>query len=401
MSARWIARILCTVTLLVAVSRLVLAIADPASSDSASGPKVPGGGVPVAAFEAVVLVMLAVIGAVVASRQPRNAVGWVLCVIPLSLGLLILSAHLYWSLNLHGHPSSTPAELLAWLASWVWIPAMLPTLTVFPLLFPTGRPPNARWRWVLWAAGVAGVLQFVGEGMREGRFQDYPVSNPFSAGAVAAAAGGIGFALMAVATVAAVVSLVLRFRRSHGDQREQIKWVASAAVVFVAIFVVDGAFTEKVVGEDVGFASLLLGILVISSAVAVAMLRYRLYDIDVVINRALVYGSLTATLAAVYIGSVLVLQLVLERLTQGSGLAVAVSTLATAALVRPARTRIQSVVDRRFFRRRYDAAVTLAQFSARVRQEVDLDTLTADFRDVVSHTLQPAHLSLWTPRSSR
>ncbi|MFL6106346.1 MAG: hypothetical protein ACJ72L_05235, partial [Marmoricola sp.] len=243
MSGRWIARVLCAATVMVALTRLLVAILDPASSDAASGPKVPGGGVPVAAFEAVVLVMLAVIGAVVATRQARNAVGWVLCVIPLSLGLLILSAHLYWSLNLHGHPSSTTAQLLAWLASWVWIPAMLPTLTVFPLLFPTGRPLTPRWRWVLWVATAAGVLQFVGEGMREGRFQDYPVDNPFSAGAVAAAAGGLGFALMAVATVAAVVSLVLRFHRSHGDEREQIKWVASAAVVFVLIFILDGAFT--------------------------------------------------------------------------------------------------------------------------------------------------------------
>ncbi|MFL6024391.1 MAG: hypothetical protein ACJ72O_13715 [Marmoricola sp.] len=398
MSGRWIARLMCTVTVLIAVSRLVVAILDPASSDSASGPKVPGGGVPVAAFEAVVLVMLAVIGAVVASRQPRNAVGWVLCVIPLSLGLLILSAHLYWSLNLHGHPTSTPAALLAWLASWIWIPAMLPTLTVFPLLFPTGRPLTPRWRWVLWVIGAAAALQLVGEGFRPGRLQDYPVDNPFSAGAVAEIAGGFGFLLMAVATVASVVSLVLRFRRSHGDEREQLKWVSSAAVVFVALFAIP---TQQLIGEDFGFETLLLGMLVISSAVAVAMLRYRLYDIDVVINRALVYGSLTATLAAVYLGSVLLLQLALESLTQGSGLAVAGSTLATAALVRPARARIQQTVDRRFFRRKYDAALTLARFSARVRQEVDLDALTVELRRVVDETLQPAHLSVWTRGSTR
>jgi hypothetical protein len=395
MSSRLTARSLCTVTVLVALTRLLVAIIDPASSDAASGPKVPGGGAPVAAFEASVLVALAVIGAVVASRQPRNAVGWVLCVIPLSLGLLVLSAHLYWSLNLHGHPASTSAALLAWLASWVWIPAMLPTLTLFPLLFPTGRPLTPRWRWVLPVAAAAGVLQLLGEGFRPGRFQDYPVVNPFSVGTLAQAAGGLGFALMAIATIASVVSLVIRFRRSHGDERAQLKWVASAAVVFVAIFILDGAFTERFIGEDVGFATLLLGMLVISSAVAVAMLRYRLYDIDVVINRALVYGSLTATLAGVYLGSVLLLQLVLETVTQGSGLAVAVSTLATAALFRPARSRIQRTVDRRFFRHKYDAAVTLSAFGSRVRQQVDLNALTSELCAVVTKTMQPAHLSLW------
>ena len=392
MNNRWVARVLCTVTVLVALARLVLAIADPASSDAANGPKVPGGGVPVAAFEAIVLVTLAAVGVVVTSRQPRNAVGWVFSVIPFSLGLLVFSAHLYWSLNLHGHPTSTTAALVAWLASWVWIPAMLPTLTVFPLLFPTGRPLTPRWRWVLWVVAAAAVLQFVGEGFTPGPLQDYPVDNPFSAGPVAPVLGLIGFALMAVATVAAVVSLVKRFRRSSGVEREQLKWVTSAAVVFVIIFIVP---TQQIVGEDFGFATLLFGMLVISSAVAVAMLRYRLYDIDVVINRALVYGSLTASLAAVYLGSVLLLQLALESVTSGSGLAVAVSTLATAALFRPARARIQRTVDRRFFRRKYDAAVTLAAFAARVRQEVDLSDIGSDLLAVVNETVQPRHLTLW------
>jgi hypothetical protein len=396
MNGRWARRLawsLCAVTISFAVTRVVLAIADPASSDSSSAPHVPGGGVPVAAFEAVVLGLLAVIGAVVASRQPRNTVGWILCVIPLSLGLLILSAHAYWALTLNGHAAGRPAELVAWLASWIWIPAMIPVLTFFPLLFPTGRPPSRRWRPVLWIAGASIPFTFVGEALPTRRFEDYPVDNPFGIGVAAEVAGGLGFVLMAAGALASVAALVVRYRRSHGVEREQLKWVTSAAVVFIVIFIVP---TENFAGEDVGFATLLFGILIIASAVAVAMLRYRLYDIDVVINRALVYGALTAMLAAVYLGSVLLLQLVLETITGGSGLAVAGSTLGTAALFGPLRTRTQAVVDRRFFRHKYDAAQTLTSFSTRVRDEVDLDTLTSELRAVIAETMQPEHVTLWT-----
>jgi hypothetical protein len=385
---------LCATTISIAVAHVVLAIADPASSDSSSGPHVPGGGVPVAAFEAFVLVMLAVIGAVAASRQPRNTIGWILCVIPLSLALLILSSHAYWAFALRGHGHSPGAEFLAWLANWVWIPAMIPMLTLFPLLFPTGRLPSRRWRPVLWIAIASIPFSFVGEALPSRRFEGYPVDNPFGIGPAAEVAGVVGFILMAVGAFASVAALVVRFRRSHGVEREQLKWVTSAAVVFITMFSVP---IENFAGDDVGFATLLVGILVISSAVAIAMLRYRLYDIDVVINRALVYGSLTAMLVGVYLGSVLLLQVVLETFTGGSGLAVAASTLGTAALFGPLRTRVQGVVDRRFFRRKYDAAQTLERFGLRLRDEVDLDSLTDELRAVVAETVQPAHVSLWVP----
>jgi hypothetical protein len=185
--------------------------------------------------------------------------------------------------------------------------------------------------------------------------------------------------------IASATSLVLRFRRSRGVERLQLKWVAAASVVLVASFLLWEVWE--------GMAP--LGILAMVLAAGIAILRYRLYDIDVVINRTLVYGALTATLAVTYLGSVLLLQLALDPLTEGSGVAVAVSTLAVAALFRPARKRIQQAVDRRFYRRKYDAALTLDRFGAHLRDEVALDSLSAALRAVVAETMQPTHVSLW------
>ena len=388
--ARLLACGLCSATIVIAASRLALAIVDPASSDASSGPAVPGGGVPVAVFEAFLLAMLAVIGAVVASRQPRNAVGWILCVIPLSLGLLVLSSHAFWSLALGEETPGRTAQLFAWLG-WVWVPAMIPTLTLFPLLFPTGRPLTPRWRPVVWVAIATLVLSAFGQAFKPGRLGEYPVDNPFGGGNWINAVNAAGGLMMIAATLASFTSLVLRFRRSRGTERQQLKWVTTGAVLFLITFL--QPFTGT---GNLSFTILLFGLLIIASSVAVAMLRYRLYDIDVVINRALVYGALTAMLAGVYLGGVLLMQLLLSSITSGSGLAVAASTLATAALVRPARARIQGIVDRRFFRRKYDAAQTLERFGAQVRQEVHLDALTAELRAVVAETMQPAHITLWT-----
>jgi len=389
MMARLSAWGLCSITMVIAVARLTLAIVDPASSDSSSGPNVPGGGVPVAAFEAFLLIMMAVTGAVIASRQPRNAVGWIFCAIPLSLGLLILSAHAYWALALGDVTPSRAALLVAWLG-WVWVPAMIPALTLFPLLFPTGRPLTPRWRPVVWLAVATLILNAFSEAFKPGRLDGYPVDNPFGGGNWINAVNAVGGLLMIATTLASFTSLVLRFRRSHGIERQQLKWVTTATVLFLIMFL--QPFTGT---GNLSFTILLFGLLIVASGVAVAMLRYRLYDIDVVINRALVYGSLTAMLAAVYLGSVLLLQVVLDPFTGGSGLAVAASTLGTAALFGPLRRRVQAVVDRRFFRRKYDAAQTLERFGARLRDEVDLDSLTSELRGVVAETVQPAHVTLW------
>ena len=398
--AWWGAWILAVVTCLIAIARLVLAIVDPASSDSSSAPNVPGGGVPVAAFEAVVLIALAIIGGVLASRAPRNVIGWILSVIPFSLGVVIFGSHAFWAVTLGESDASRTAELIAWVSSWIWVPALMPTVTFFPLLFPTGRPLTPRWRPMVWLSGITIVLLIASEAFRPGQLPEYPVDNPFPAAGIATATNIPGSVLMVFTAFVSVASLVVRFRRSVGEERQQIKWVATGAVMFVTTFVV-AALIEDVVGDDASFATMLLGFLFIASGVAVAILRFRLYDIDVVINRALVYGSLTAVLAGVYLGSVLLLQVVLESFTGGSGLAVAASTLGTVALFGPLRTRVQGVVDRRFFRRKYDATQTLQRFGARVRDEVDLDQLTAELRAVVAETMQPRHVTLWTREVNR
>jgi hypothetical protein len=391
-----LAWVLCGLTVALAAARLGLAIVDPESSSTASNPRVPGGGIPVAVFEAVVLIALGVIGAVVASRQSRNPIGWILCVIPVSLGVVILGSHVYWSIALDHPGGSGAADLVAWLASWAWIPGMLPAVTLFPLLFPSGHLLTPRWRPIAWTAIAAGPALFINQAFAPGQFEEYPVENPFGAeGALEVPVqviGGLAFVLMLVAMVASAASLVVRFRRSRGEERQQLKWVTAAFVLFVLIFV---APTDTIFGDDVGFASLLFGLLIIATAVAIAMLRYRLYDIDVVINRTLVYAVLTAALAAFYFATVLLLQLVLRPLTEESNLAIAVSTLAVAALFRPARARVQAAVDRRFYRRKYDTARTLEGFGTRLRDQFELDNLSAELRTVVAETMQPTHISLW------
>jgi hypothetical protein len=273
---------------------------------------------------------------------------------------------------------------------------MVPAGTFLPLLFPTGRPLTPRWAVVVWLAAVAVALSFVSSAFKAGPLDGAPaVDNPLGIDSPAVVIiGKIGGFLLIPALVASILSLVLRFRSSSGVERQQIKWVASAALLLPL------AATGLGLGGEASWPLILIALVIVAIAVTIAMLRYRLYDIDVVINRALVYGCLTATLVATYLASVLLLQLALEPFTQGSGLAVAASTLAAAALVRPARTRIQAIVDRRFFRRKYDAALTLERFGARLRDEVDLDTVRSDLRTAVAETMQPAHVSLWVPGRS-
>jgi hypothetical protein len=341
------------------------------------------------------------VGAMVASRQPHNAVGWLLLVIGLALALGALC-------DTNIRSASAPLfALSAWASQWIWHVWLGVAGVFLPLVFPTGRLISRRWRPVLWFGIAALLAQVLGAAFQPGPLEiESPRSleNPLGIEA-AGVVSDTGTVLAAVAYLLAAASLVVRFRRARGTERQQLKWFA-----YVALFAVAGlalatssvlfgaeegeqaAGWAQVVGPVGWFTALTAIVIGVPAATGLAILRHRLYDIDVVIRRTLVYAALTATLVATYVGTVLLLQLVLSP---GSDLAIAASTLAVAALFRPAAARIQRLVDRRFYRRRYDAARTLEGFGARLREEVALDSLSSELRRMVDDTVQPAHVSLW------
>ncbi|TDW83383.1 hypothetical protein [Kribbella sp. VKM Ac-2566] len=353
----------------------------------------------------------AFVGALVASRQPANAVGWLLLAAAVALGLDTFT-------TVYASRSSSPgAQWAGWLNSWllfVWL--YVPALFLV-LVFPAGRLLSRRWRTVVWLGMGAVTADIVGTAFAPGVLEipaDQPIRNPLGiAGPVGEALSwlsGAGELLAAGTLVLGGLSVFLRLRRAHGRERQQVTWFAYICIMALVPFVVL-ALVSLVAGDDVApwlnmvqviawwslVALLLIGL---PAAIGIAILRHRLYDIDIVINRTLVYATLTLTLGTAYLGSVLLLQLALDPLTQGSDLAVAMSTLAVAALFRPARRRIQLLVDRRFFRRKYDAARTLQAFGSRLRDQLDVDALGNDLSDVVRETVQPTHVTLWL-RGSR
>jgi hypothetical protein len=351
----------------------------------------------------------ATVGVLIAARQPRNPVGWLLC----GFGLLYPVVGTLWSYAMYGVYATSdglPAqELAAWAFAWSG-EAVFFLVVLLLLLFPDGHFLTARWRWVGIGAVAAGALFALGIAFDPGPLYTFEaLPNPLgidAAGGTLEVVRELGSAAVSVLLVAGGVSLVIRFRRAEAMARQQIKWLAvgaATAVVLVVAFSLLELFTEtdRGLGEVVTSTLALLSLMIIPVTLAVAMLRNRLYDVDVVINRTLVYGALTAALAGAYLGTVLLLQLALSPVTEQSDLAIAGSTLAVAALVRPLRGRIQELVDRRFFRRRYDAARTLESFGVRVRDEVGLDALSGDLRAVVADTMQPAHLSLWLRGAGR
>ena len=337
-------------------------------------------------------VVYAAVGGLIADRYPRNAVGWLFCVV----GVVFAAGDLVSDYADRGNPGATPLAVLNNATG----PSSLVILMLALMLFPTGRFLSAGWR----RAGVFVIAANVALGLvlalEPGRLTaDLGVENPLGVDAAAgllhalADAGGLVIAATVLIAIAAVVA---RFRAARGIERQQLKWLALLAVLAVAVLallLVVAQFANLDTGSGQVAAGVMLGLLSMAPvlAAAVAILRYRLYDVDVVINRALVYGALTALLGATYLGLVLLIGLAVGK----SGFAVAASTLAVAALFRPARARVQAAVDRRFYRRRYDAAQALAGFGARLRDQVELDALSRELRGVVDECLQPAHVSLW------
>jgi hypothetical protein len=340
------------------------------------------------------LVSAATVGAVLASRRPRHPVGWLL----LGLGLFTTSAALaegYARYGLLARPEELPAAgYLAVYddASFIVWPALLGFIL---LLTPTGSLPSPRWRWWAWVAAAAPVVFLLGAALGI-RPLDPPYQSVVSPLAMPALAGplevasGVGAAITGLALLVAAASLVVRFRRARGVERQQLRWVALAAALSLLAVVVVLAGTVLDAALYVWATGVYVALLPV--AIGAAILRYRLYDLDRIISRALAYGVLTLILGLGYVGVVLGLGQLLGR---SSSLAVAAATLAVAAAFQPARRRVQRAVDRRFNRRRYNAARTIAAFSARLRQEIDLDALTAELLGVVDQTMQPTQVSLW------
>jgi hypothetical protein len=340
-----------------------------------------------------------VVGALVASRLPANPIGWIFIGLVVALGISS-AADGYANLWVdHGHEGGL-VPWAAWYEDKVFV-AFFATLLYSLLLFPNGRLLTRRWRVVFWAGTLGLLLCTVAVLFGSGTLEDYPqFGNPAEIhSAVVNWLFLPGFALFCATLVGAVVSVVLRFRRAEGIERQQLTVLVAAGVVATATFVISG-FIGSWTEEDVGIAITLLGVLAIPVGVGVAMLRYRLYDIDRVISRTIVYGSLTVVLGGAYVGLVLVGQAVFSSFAGGSNLAIAVSTLVVAALFLPLRSRVQHVVDRRFYRRRYDAQRTLDGFGVRLRGPVELERLGADLQSVVHDTMQPAHVSVWLRQGS-
>jgi hypothetical protein len=350
-------------------------------------------------------VLYSTIGAIVASRRAENPVGWLFCLLGLAFSIGHSSSQyaIYTQLT---QPDLLPAgQALAWISSWILPPII--GLQVFSfLLFPTGRLPSRRWMWLAWLAVASSIVG--------------TISSAFSFGTnaglcpVQKSLGIEGFSnvyeavltFLTLLVVAAGFSPFTRLRRAGGVERQQIKWFAYAAAATVSgvvlAYMIPNSVDTPPWFEWTGYALLIATTPAIPVSIGITILRYRLYDIDRIINRVLVYGALTVTLVAVYVGSVLAIQYAFRGLTGSrSQLAIVASTLLIAALFNPLRQRVQNFIDHSFYRRKYDAAKTLEEFSAKLRDETDIDTLNSELLSTERETMQPEHISLWLREPER
>jgi hypothetical protein len=354
------------------------------------------------AAESLVLFSLAAVilpvGALVSSRRPGNPLGWVFA-----------ATSFFWALGFAGgeygiyailaDPGALPGGAIgAWFTYWFWLPGVGLPATALLLLFPDGRLPSRRWRPVLVVAGLGLAIGTAGGALAPGEIDRETfggLENPFGVGSdVLEIIVEASIAATAVCALLSIASLIVRLRRARGAEREQLKWVLSLFVVCAVLLLIGFGTFEQTWGS----ALLLAGIGGLPISTGIAILKHGLWDIDVIVRKTLVYGAVSALLAGLYFGVVIGLQQVFSSFAGASDLAIAGSTLAVAALFRPVRSRIQALVDRRFYRRRYDAQRTLEAFSARLREEVDLEALAAELRAVVLQTMQPAHVTLWLRR---
>jgi hypothetical protein len=342
----------------------------------------------------------AVVGGLIVSRAPGNSIG-PLFLFTGVLGLVGDFCYQYADHGLYASSGTLPGSAAAAVLQNVAAPPTIGALGVTLLLFPDGRLPTRQVRWAAAVPAAGAVSIMLGYAVHPGPVEFFEVArNPWGVPALLHAAETLevlGWLLMPLGVLLGGIVTVKRFRGSTGLAREQLKWVALAGTVAGVLLLANlGSWLLDLKNVDeVRTALIGVAMAVFPVAVGIAILRYQLYDVDVVINRAIVYSVLTAALAATYLAVVLLLQVALRPLTDSSDLAVAGSTLLVAALFRPARASIQAAVDRRFFRSRYDAALTLATFTAGLRDQVDLDTLAEQLVDVAFETVQPVHANVW------
>jgi hypothetical protein len=402
-TAVWLAWTMCAVSLALTALGLLLLVV----SRSTVGAPVYAGA-PVFDYwllNTVVAVSFSTVGAVIAPHfPPHNRIGWIFCTIGLIGGIRLFVAE-YAIVTLLAEPGSLLSRLqggetLAWVSSWVWAPH-IGLFASLALLFPDGRPPSPRWRPFAWLVGIVVVVGTVAVALWPETAAGFDLTNhPIGIEVATDIINPVEMVLYALGLVAAS-SLLVRLRRSKGVERQQVKWFAYAVAVLAISVILAYVISEPI---DVRWFKWVSSVLVLISvvglpvAVGIAILRYHLYNIDLIINRTLVYATLSAMLVAIYFGGVATAEAIFRALTgqeQQPQLAVVVSTLVIAALFNPLRRRIQSFIDRRFYRRKYDARRTLEGFSAKLRDETDLDALNAELVGVVRETMQPAHVSLW------
>ena len=337
------------------------------------------------------------VGALLASRRPQNRLGWLLLACG-AVGAIQLLSGEYAIYGVVGRATPLPGAVLAgWLTGWIWLLGVTLIVTYSLLLFPNGSFVSPRWRVVGWLAAVNVIVGMCGLAFGSGPVEGARfIENPFPLlGELGGALFNVSFFGLVLLVAASAGSLVVRYRRASGVERQQLKWLVLEAVL-IAIATCVISFAQVFAPDFKPAQVLFLGVLCLMPvAIGLAVLRYRLYDIDVLINRTIVYAVTTTAIGTAFFAGIVVLQAALRPLTGGSEIAVAASTLVCFALFQPIRRRTQATVDRRFYRARYDASRTLDLFISRLAGEVDLDAVGADLAEAVGATVRPAHMSLW------
>jgi hypothetical protein len=365
----------------------------------------PGGPTYEFAFQGTVMVAAcSSVGVLIASRRPAHPIGWLFSALGLSSGVqLFCGEYAIYALAVERGALLPGGQVSVWITCWMWVPTNV-LVGFVALLFPNGKLPSPRWRAIGWLNGFMAVAGSLAAAFLPGPSPFIAaIDNPFGVEGLRDIKDLIDGSLEAlsygVLGVAGLVSIYVRYRRGLGAERQQIKWLAYAGTVLLTGTILSYAGPESLSGSwlrQVGFALQVIGLVGLPVAIGIAIFKYRLYEIDLIINRTLVYGSLTATLVALYFGGTVLLQRFFVALTgEKSTLVVVASTLVIAALFTPLRRRIQGFIDRRFYRSKYDAAKTLETFSAKLKDETDLDSLSEDLVGVVTETMQPAYVSLW------